>query len=60
MLSSEVILDGHFFVRLLAEAESFVEASLLTCRGAIALRAHVHEPTSSTTAARNFNEIHCP
>ena len=45
MLSSEVILDGHFFVRLLAEAESSVEASFLTCRGAIALPMSLrHQP----------------
>ena len=57
MLSSEVILDGHFFVRLLAEAESSVEASLLTCREAMTF---AHESTPSNTAARNFNEIHGP
>ena len=51
MLSSEVILDGHFFVRLLAEAESSVEASLLTCREAMTL---AHEPMSSNTATRNL------
>ena len=54
MLSSEVILVGHFFVRLLAEAESSVEASLLTCREAMTL---AHEPTSSNTAAKNFSEF---
>ena len=41
----------------LAEAESSVEASLLTCREAMTL---AHEPTSSNTATRNFNEIHGP
>ena len=57
MLSSEVILDGHFFVRLLAEAESSVEASFVNLQRSHCL---AHEPTSSNTAARNFNEIHCP